>query len=162
MATSSTKDVVTEIEKKIMDSIRGWHTATPSVNILHFIFDPKDPKTFYVYPQATTSAKLEVMYSAYPTDIVSPAAGAALPTDTQYDNTTTDTGKVVLGNLSLPDIYADDALNILLYRCYSKDSEFAGNAERAGGYLAIAQKSLGDEIRATLAMSQPVSTAAQA
>jgi hypothetical protein len=152
MASTSTKDVVTKVEKKIMDAIRGWHSVTPSVNILHYIFDAKDPKTFYVYPPATSLAKLEVMYSAYPTDIAAPAAGAVLPSDNQYDNTSNDTGKVVLGNLSVPDIYADDVLNILLAKCYMKDSEFAGNAERASAYLSMAQKSLGDEIAATIAV----------
>ena len=32
------------------------------------------------------------------------------------------------------------------------DSEFAGNAERASAYLSMAQKSLGDEIAATIAV----------
>lgn len=159
MAATSTKDVVTKVERKVMDAIRGWHLVAASINILHFIFDPKDPKTFYVYPKPAAGAKLEVMYSAYPTDIAAPAAGAALPTSTTYDNSSdadaiisTVQQKIVLGNLSLPDIYADDVLNMILYRCYSKDSEFAGNEARAGGYLAIAQKSLGDEIASTIAV----------
>jgi hypothetical protein len=58
----------------------------------------------------------------------------------------------VTGNLSLPDIYADDVLNLMLFRCYSKDSEFAGNTERAAGYLAMVSASLGAELAATVAV----------
>ena len=78
------------------------------------------------------------MYSAYPTDITEPADGA-LYTD-------------VTGNLSLPDIYADDVLNLVMFRTYSKDSEFAGNTERAAGYAAMVTASLGAEIQATMAV----------
>lgn len=138
-ATSTKKEAVTPVARAIMDAqTPGWHNLTPTVDIQHFMFDPRDPTTFYVYPPATTSAELELMYSAYPTDITEPASG------TTYSDVT--------GNLSLPDIYADDVLNLILYRAYSKDSEYAGNAERASGYMAMVTASLGAEIAATMAV----------
>ena len=78
------------------------------------------------------------MYAAYPTDITEPAEGT--------------TYTAVIGSLSLPDIYADDVLNLILYRAYSKDSEYAGNAERASGYMQMVTASLGAEIAATMAV----------
>jgi len=140
MAATSTKTAVRLVPRQILDAqTPGWHNLAGSVNILHYMYDPRDPKTFYVYPPATTSAQLEVMYSAYPTDITEPASGA----------TYTD----VTGNLSLPDIYADDMLNLIMYRCYSKDSEYAGNVERAGAYLNTATASLGAELAATMVVA---------
>lgn len=139
MAATSTKEAVRLVPRQILDAqTPGWHNLTGSVNILHYMFDVRDPKTFYVYPPATTLAQLEVMYAAYPTDITEPADGS--------------TYTAVAGNLSLPDIYADDALNLILYRAYSKDSEYAGNEARASGYLNIVTASLGAEIAATMAV----------
>lgn len=139
MAASSTKGAVRLVPREILDAqTPGWHALTPVVNIVHYMYDARDPKTFYVYPPATTAAQLEVMYSAYPTDISEPGDGKI------YSDVT--------GNLSLPDIYADDVLNLILYRAYSKDSEYAGNAERASAYLSVVTASLGAEIAATLAI----------
>ena len=148
MAASSTKGAVRLVPRQILDAqTPGWHNLTGSVNILHYMFDPRDPRTFYVYPPATTLAQLEVMYSAYPTDITEPADGS------QYT--------AVTGNLSLPDIYADEVLNLILYRAYSKDSEYAGNAERAAGYLSVVTSSLGAEIAATMAVQPQMKPGAQ-
>lgn len=139
MAATSQKKAVRLVPRQILDAqTPGWHALTGTVDILHYMFDERDPKTFYVYPPATTLAQLEVMYSAYPTDIVEPADGALW--------------SVVAGNLSVPDIFADDVLNLILHRAYSKDSEYAGNAERAAGYLGIVKASLGEEIAATMAV----------
>ena len=138
-ATSQKLAVTNQISRKIMDSTTpDWHTQAGTVDIKHYFFDPRDPKTFYVYPPATALAQLEVMYSAYPTDIAEPASGT-----THAD---------VVGNLSLPDIFADDVLNLVMFRAYSKDAEFAGNAERAAGYLSLVTTSLGAEIAATVAV----------
>jgi hypothetical protein len=78
------------------------------------------------------------MYCAYPTDIAEPADGS-----TYAD---------VAGNISLPDIFGDDVLNLVLYRAYSKDADYAGNAERAAAYLSMVAASLGAEIAATIAV----------
>ena len=137
MAASSTKNAVRLVSRYVLDAqTPGWHNITGTVNILHYMFDVRDPKTFYVYPPATALAQLEVMYCAYPTDITEPADGAIYT--------------AVTGNLSVPDIYADDVLNLVMFRAYSKDADFAGSAERAAGYLAMTTASLGVEIAATI------------
>ncbi len=139
MAASSTKQAVTLVSRHILDAqTPAWHSIPGAVTILHYMFDARDPKTFYVYPPALTTSQLEVMYSAYPTDITEPADGATYTS--------------VSGNLSVPDIYADDVLNLLMYRAYSKDSEYAGNEARAAAYLNTVTASLGAEIAATVAV----------
>ncbi len=139
MASSSTKQAIRLVPRQIMDAqTPGWHNLAGSVNILHYMFDPRDPKTFYVYPPATSAAQLEVMYSAYPTDITEPADGSLYT--------------AVTGNLSVPDIYADEVLDLMLARAYSKDSEYAGNEARAQGYRSAANASLGAELQATMAV----------
>ena len=140
MATTSSKGAVTLIPRKVLDAqTPNWHNIPGTVNILHYMFDARDPKTFYVYPPALATAQLEVMYAAYPTDITEPSDGALW--------------SVVTGNLSLPDIYADDVLNLILFRAYSKDMESAGNEARAAAYLNMVTASLGAEIAATVAVA---------
>lgn len=140
MAATSAKKSVRLVPRHILDAqTPGWHNLAGSVDILHYMFDPRDPTAFYVYPPATALAQLEVMYAAYPTDITEPADGA--------------TYTAVTGNISLPSIYSDDLLNLVLFRAYGKDSEYAGNNERAAGYMALVTASLGAEIAATVAVA---------
>jgi len=140
LAATSAKKAVRLVPREILDAqTPGWHGITPVVDVLHYMFDPRDPTAFYVYPPATILAELEVMYSAYPTDITEPADGALYT--------------AVTGNLSLPDIYADDVLNLIMAKAYSKDSEYAGNEARAAGYMNMVTASLGAEIAATIAVA---------
>lgn len=140
MAAMSGKKSVTKLEsRRVLDAQTPcWHAIPGTVDILHYLFDPRDPKTFYVYPPALGTAQLEVMYSAYPADITEPADGALYT--------------AVTGNISLPDIFADEILDLMLARAYSKDSE-DGKADRAQAYKASAVASLGAEIQATPAVS---------
>lgn len=138
MAATSAKKAVRMTQRSWLDAqIPGWHSVTASVNILHYMFDQRDPKTFYVYPPATTSAQLEINYSGYPTAITEPADGA-LYTD-------------VTGDLTVPDVHANAVLDYILYRAYSKDASYAGNAGRAAAYYQSFAGALGIERAATQA-----------
>lgn len=139
-AATSAKKSVRMINREILDAqTPGWHNITGSVDILHFMYDPRDPKTFYVYPPATSSAQLDIVYAAYPTDITEPADGALYT--------------AVTGNISLPDIYSNALLEFVLYRAFMKDSEYAGNAQRAQAHYAAFNNALGNEIKATVAVA---------
>lgn len=139
-AATSAKKSVRMINREILDAqTPGWHNIAGSVDILHFVYDPRDPKTFYVYPPATTSAQLDIVYAAYPTDITEPADGALYT--------------AVTGNISLPDIYGNALLEFVLYRAFMKDSEYAGNAQRAQAHYAAFANTIGIEIKATVAVA---------
>lgn len=139
-AETSDKKAVRMINREILDSqTPGWHNITGSVNILHFMFDPRDPKVFYVYPPATSSAQLDIVYSAYPTDITEPADGSLYT--------------AVSGNISLPDIYGNVLNDYILYRAYTKDSEYAGNANRAQAHYAAFANALGIELKGTVGVA---------
>jgi hypothetical protein len=139
-AATSDKKAVRMINREILDAqTSGWHNITGSVNVLHFMYDPRDPKVFYVYPPATVLAQLDIVYSAYPTDITEPADGALYT--------------AVSGNISLPDIYGNVLLDYILYRAYTKDSAYAGNAARAQAHYAAFANALGIEIRATVSVA---------
>jgi hypothetical protein len=139
-AATSAKKSVRMVNREILDAqTPGWHNITGTVDILHFMYDPRDPKTFYVYPPALSTAQLDIVYAAYPTDVVEPADGAL------YTNVT--------GSISLPDIYGNAVLDYILYRAYTKDSEYAGNAQRAQAHYSAFNNALGNEIKATVAVA---------
>lgn len=141
-AATSVKKSITLVPRFMLDAqAPGWYSTPPSVNVEHYMYDARDPKTFYVYPPATALAQVEIGYSGYPALIAEPASTLATYSD-------------VTGNLSVPDLYEGAVLDLILYRAYSKDSEFAANAVRAQGHKSAAEAALGVEISTTLA-SQP-------
>ena len=144
-AATSAKKSVRMVNREILDAqTPGWHNITGSVDILHFMYDMRDPKTFYVYPPATTAAQLDIVYAAYPTDVMEPADGALYT--------------AVSGNIGVPDIYGNAVQDYVLYRAYTKDSEYAGNAARAQAHYAAFATALGVEIKAAAAVApNPVS-----
>lgn len=136
--TASSKRAVRMVNREILDSQSpGWHNITGVTEILHFMYDPRDPKVFYVYPPAVgATASLDIVYAALPTDISEPADGS--------------TYSAVSGNISVPDIYGNVLQDYILYRAYTKDSEYAGNAARAQAHYATFANALGIEMKATV------------
>lgn len=113
--------VVRHVDRDILDTQNvNWHTETGQAVVKNYVYDNRDPKTFYVYPPALNTAKLEIVYSKNPTDA-------------------TTTGST----LAIADIYADPLLNYVLHRAYSKDAEFAQNFQLSTAYLQIFQSMLG-------------------
>lgn len=136
-ASGSSKKAVRMVNREILDSqTPNWHNLAGVPEVLHFMYDPRDPKVFYVYPPASTSAQLDIVYAAYPTDITEPADGALYT--------------AVTGNISLPDIYGNVLQDYVLARCYMKDSEYAGNAQRAQAHYTMFANALGIELKGTV------------
>lgn len=91
----------------------NWHYDSASAVIQHYIFDNVDPRHFYVYPPALSSAvNIEVIYSALPDPVTGPSSV-----------------------LTLPDQYINAIYDWVLYRAYSKDASYAGNLQRAQHHL---------------------------
>lgn len=145
--TIGTKRAVRQVAREILDSQSpGWHGMTPAAEILHFTFDQLDPRAFYVYPPANgTTTSIEIIFSAYPTDVAEPAAGS------EYT--------AVTGNIGISDIYGNALLDYVMYRAYMKDADFAGNPQRAMSHYSAMATSLGVELKGTM-MASPNSGAA--
>lgn len=139
--TGGNKRSIRLCSREILDAqVPGWHNLAGVTEIVHFMFDPRDPKTFYVYPPAASSgASVDLVYSALPTDIAEPGAG------TDYTS--------VGGDISVPDIYGNVLQDYILYRSYMKDSQYAGNANRATAHYAAFANALGIEIKATVGVA---------
>jgi hypothetical protein len=139
MAATSTKKAVRLVEREILDSQNpGWHNQTGAVDVVHYVFDEDDPRAFYVYPPATALAQLEILFSAYPVDV-------SAPSGSEYTT--------VSGSIGVADIYGNALLDYILYRAYLKDSEYAGNAQRAVAHYTAMANSMGIELKGTLMVS---------
>lgn len=140
-ATTSNKYAVRLVDRRVLDDQRkGWYTETPTVSIEEYMFDPRQPREFLVYPPATSAAKLEVTYAQVP----SPHTLS----DVQLNNMAT------AETIRIDDTFANSLLDYMLYRAYTKDAEQQGNAARAVAHYQAFQSSLGVSAQ-TNAASQP-------
>lgn len=88
------------IERALIDrENRNWHRDAPNAEVLHYVYDDKDPLNYYVYPAqpATGRGQVELIYSAAPAKIL---------LSTQA--------------IGLDDIYANALVVYLLSRAYEK------------------------------------------
>jgi hypothetical protein len=145
--TTSSKRSVRMVNREILDAQHPeWHEMTASAEVKHFMYDPRDPTVFYVYPPASTAAKLDIVYSKYPTEIAD--GNGTYKTWDEMPST----------EISVPDIYSNVIQDYVLYRAYSKDSEYAGNAQRAQAHYGAFANALGIEIQATVQVApNPIS-----
>jgi hypothetical protein len=101
------------VSREILDTqVPNWHAATPSPTVKHFVYNALDSKTYYVYPPQPTTNQgyVEMAYTALPADAVSN------------------------GTITVDDIYSTALISYVLFRSYSKDAEYAGNATLASTY----------------------------
>ncbi len=119
LAATSDKRAVRLVARSVLDDQRPtWHAEAGTVNIQHFMYDPRQPKEFFVYPPATTAAELEVIYAD--------AVVSHTLSESALDPTGSNT-EVIL----LDDIYQSSITDWVLYRAYSKDAEYGSNEARA-------------------------------
>jgi len=145
LASASDKKVVRLINRSVLDDQRpAWHTDTATVNIQNYTFDVRQPKSFFVYPPATTAAQLEVVYADLPTAHALSAANLD-PASSSSD--------VIL----VDDTYVTAIIDWILYRAFSKDAEFAANAARAGAHYQTFMSSIGTKTQSDIA-SAPTET----
>lgn len=135
-AAAGTSKAVRMVAREVLDAqIPNWYGLTGELDVVHFTYDPRDPKTFFVYPPALTTSRVDITYSAFPANVAEPADG------TTYSD--------VSGNMDLPDIYGNVVTDYILYRAYSKDSEYAGNAQRAQAHYGAFANALNIEVQGT-------------
>lgn len=130
---SSPGSAVRVVEREVLDAQRpNWHsdTAGPA---RHFMCDERTPRVFYVYPPASTGAKLEIAYSQSPQDLL-------------IANVGTDT-------LDEEDIYTGALVDYVCYRAFSKDAEHAANMGRAQSHYQQFANAIGVGARANIVAS---------
>lgn len=100
---NSDGNVITVIPRSSLDAQEpGWHLQkNASATALHYCYSELDPKRFYIYPPSPGGNKVELVYNAIPTTV-------------QIDDP-----------IAIDDIYVSALVDYVIYRAFSKDSEFA-------------------------------------
>lgn len=130
------KKAIRRQERAVLDDgVPDWHESTPTVNVELYVYDSRDPKTFYLWPVPASGASIEIIYSSVP-PIINLSA---------FDGSDT----AVIG---LDDTYATALLDFVLYRAYSKDADYASNAHRAVGHYQAFGDSLGQKFHGEAVM----------
>lgn len=117
------------VSRDVLDAQHpDWHT--PEVfpykkEVKHFCFDETDPTHFYTFPGNDGTGAVEAVVSMSPQDLTIPS-GADRNSLASYNI-----------EVGVPDIYANCLLDYVLFRAYSKDADYAGNAERSGTHYTL-------------------------
>ena len=98
----------------------NWQLAKRKPEVRQYVYDPRTPTYYFVTPPNDGAGWIELVTQQTPTDI----------TD-------------VSDSLILQTIYLETVVNYVMYRCYSKDNEFASNSAEANSYLQLVLSTLG-------------------
>jgi hypothetical protein len=94
----------------------NWHASRRSDVIFHYVYDPKQPRTFYVYPPSTGGGQIDVSRAQNPADFT----------------TLADT-------MTIPDLYQTALFDYVMFRAHQKDTDYAGGNDKAQMYLQLFQ-----------------------
>lgn len=127
---------VRHIDRALLDeNYPDWQRGKSASAIQGFVYDERDPKTFWVYPGVRAGVKLELVHSLAP----------ALLTLTQLDASAL---------LPLDDVYFNPLYDFVLYRAHSKDAEHAVNAQLAGSHFQSFTLAMGEKMQVDTALAQ--------
>ena len=86
----------------LKETIPEWTAETTATAIQHYVFDPKNPTVFWVYPVPTTTVQVDIIYAAFP------------PT---FSSSST--------SLGIPEIFVAPVKDYVMYRCYGSEGDGA-------------------------------------
>lgn len=113
---------VTVTDRDSLDAVNpNWHDPDykPFHKLVrHVVFDPETPREFYVYPGNDGTGYIEIAVAREPTEADRPASNDNVITSYAFA-------------LDIQGIYKNALIDYVLYRAYSKDSDYAGSIQRA-------------------------------
>lgn len=113
--------VITPIAGEQLDAVSpDWHSETAQATADHYVYDPRVPLQYWVYPPNTGTGYAELTYSAVPT-VIAASTNA----------------------ITVPDIFENALLDYVLYRAFLKDSEVQSSLARAAGHYTAFNSALG-------------------
>lgn len=133
---NSTGKVIRFVPRKALDdSYPDWHGTNSADEVAAYTYDERDPKTFYLYPGPSSLHKIEIVYSVAPqSKTLDEVEGDAVA--------------------DLDDIYTNPMIDFILYRAFSKDSEYSANSNRAAIHYNAFLQQLGDKTNVDAGIAQ--------
>lgn len=118
------------IEREILDSqVPDWHSATPNAIAKHWVYDGRDPRTFYVFPPQPVSGR------GYVDIVQSEAPANCTLKDVQGEDGATGSEDSVV---SLDDIYETALIEWIVYRSYCKNQTYVTSGRAESSYAKFA------------------------
>lgn len=109
--------VVTVIMRENLDRVDpNWRAGLRSEVTQHYIYDPKQPRRYYVYPPSNGDNWLEISRAHNPPDMTALA-----------------------DVITVPDLYQTALFDYVMFRAHQKDSDYAADDAKAGAYLQLFQ-----------------------
>lgn len=134
---------ISRVEQSLLDATDPtWRGSSPAGAVVHWMFDAQMPTSFDVYPPARVGIEVQCKFSMKPVDVPAPPGGAAS----------------VSGVISLRDEYANALRHYVLFRAWSKDAEYGGNAALAQSHWALFTAALGADVAAVASANQQPTT----
>lgn len=128
---------ITPTTREIIDTqLPGWHDTSIlpfSVDVVHFINEGDDQRSFFVVPGNTGTGVIDVVASKVPAEIARPTNPLSIA---EYDDA-----------VPVPDIYQSAVIDYVLYRAFSKDASVPGAAQRASAYYQQFANALGLKVQ---------------
>lgn len=132
---SSGRAIRGPFDRKVLDdNYPMWYAGKTAVEAELFIYDERNPKTFYLYPGVVINTELTLVYSKAP------------PAITMVAN---DAEQLI----SLDDIYVNAIIEWVMYRCYMKDAEYAANPNKSMMHQNAFKTQLGEKSQADGSMA---------
>lgn len=125
---------ITKTDLWVLDAVAGaWRAGSIAREVQHYMHDLNTPQEFLVYPPVAAGTKVRAVLGIAAVDL-------AVETDTP----------------SVPERWMDALRHFVLFRAWSLDAEFGGNAALAQAHLALYNQALGIQAQAaaSTAMAQ--------
>lgn len=116
-------DAITKVQRELLDvADRRWANRRFSSRYIHYMYDPMTPRVFQLYPpvpQQGDTGEIAITVAVYPEKAT------------------------LAGAMTLADRWERSVFHFALYRAWSKDAEYAGNAAIAVAHLQAYNATLG-------------------
>lgn len=111
---------ITPLSMETLDRYEpDWHAASAAIAAKHYLFDARDPKSFYVTPpQPGAPGQVEIVYAKAPADVL------------------------IGESIAVDDIYAPALLSYVMARAHSKETPGADQT-KAAAYYSMFREALG-------------------
>lgn len=117
---------ITKTDLWTLDAVAPtWRSTSPAREVQHFMHDLGVPREFWVYPPVAAGTKVRAMLGVAAVDLTSEA-----------------------GTPSVPERWMDALRHFVLFRAWSIDAEFGGNAALATAHRALYNEALGIQAQA--------------
>lgn len=101
------------VTRSLLDAVvPTWHLERPEQLVENYIYDDRFPKQFFVYPPNDGSGQVEVIYMGIPVPL----------TDEKQ-------------KLELDDTFVPALVSYVLFRAFSKESDYSSGAQSAAQYF---------------------------